>query len=66
MSDERLDGDRQRCEYVVWFGEGGGPFLFCGTPATKRYPAMGGGFMHLCDEHSIAHLDYVENVPHAR
>lgn len=54
------------CEYIVHWYEGGALPLFCGTPATKRYPAMGGGFMYLCDEHSIKHLDYAEDVLNAR
>jgi hypothetical protein len=60
---EIADGDRQTCEYVIEWGDTPGKALtFCGTPATQRYPAMGGGFMHLCDEHSIKHLNYTEPV----
>lgn len=62
MSDERLDADRQRCEYLIKWDKYHPQF--CDTPATKRYQAMGGGYMHLCDEHSIVHLDYVEDLPH--
>jgi hypothetical protein len=39
------------------------PLRQCGTEARWRYPAMGGGYMHLCDEHGIKHLNEVEPVP---
>lgn len=63
MSDKRVDGNRQCCEYIVWWGEGQDAPLLCGAPATKRYPAMGGGLMHRCDQHSIKHPEYGEAVP---
>jgi hypothetical protein len=38
------------CEHVIkWDGE---TAEFCGKPTEWRYPAMGGGHMHLCDEHA--------------
>ncbi len=51
------------CEFIVQWGNGPRPTIYCGTLATQRYPAAGGGFMHMCDEHSIPHLNYVEPVP---
>lgn len=33
---------------------------WCGRPATMRYPAMGGGFMHLCDDHGAKHTRIVD------
>jgi hypothetical protein len=54
---------RPGCEVVIQWGNQWRETIFCGSPATKRYPAMGGGFMHLCDEHSIKHLNYVEDIP---
>lgn len=32
----------------------------CFRPATMRYPAMGGGFMHLCAEHGEQHARIVD------
>lgn len=32
----------------------------CGQPATMRYPAMGGGWMHLCDGHGFKHTQLVD------
>lgn len=59
-------GETPTCEVIVWWGEGDSSPVYCGTPATQRYPAMGGGFMHMCDEHSIKHLDYTEAAPDVR
>lgn len=50
----------QACEVIMGWHE---PVKFCGTPATQRYPASGGGYMYLCDEHSIKHLNYTESIP---
>lgn len=33
---------------------------FCGRPAMMRYPAMGGGWMHLCDEHGAKHAAIID------
>ncbi len=38
----------------------------CGAPAAWRYPAMGGGFMHLCVEHGQPHAAYAEPIPLAQ
>lgn len=32
----------------------------CGQPAMMRYPAMGGGYMHLCDVHGAKHARIVD------
>ena len=32
----------------------------CGDPAQLRYPAMGGGYMHLCEKHGAKHAHYCE------
>jgi hypothetical protein len=34
----------------------------CGKPATHRYAAMGGGFMHLCADHAEPHKKYAEPI----
>lgn len=34
----------------------------CGRPSVYRYPAMGGGWAYLCDEHGARHADYSEHV----
>ena len=54
------------CEFLIRWAPRERDIVFCGTPATKRYPAAGGGYMHLCDEHSLKHLDYAEDVPDVR
>jgi hypothetical protein len=46
------------CEYVMAWE----PLAFCGTLARWRYPASGGGYMYLCDEHGIANLNHTEPV----
>lgn len=33
-----------------------GEIHVCGNPTTWRYPAMGGGYAHLCDMHAAKHL----------
>jgi hypothetical protein len=32
------------------------PDRFCGQPTTHAYPAMGYGWMALCEQHAIKHL----------
>lgn len=54
------------CEVVMRWAKDERDIEFCGTPATMRYPDASGGWMHLCDEHSIPHLNYATPVPHAR
>lgn len=47
------------CEIV----RGEGPQWFeriCEKAATMRYPAMGGGWMHLCAEHGKKHARLVD------
>lgn len=39
------------------------PIRHCGLPAVLRYPAYGGGHMHLCAEHGKAHISYSEPIP---
>jgi hypothetical protein len=51
------------CEFIIAWPTGSKPAVYCGTVATQRYPAMGGGFMHMCDEHSITHLNHTEPIP---
>jgi hypothetical protein len=51
------------CEFIIAWPSGSKPAVYCGTLATQRYPAMGGGFMHMCDEHSITHLNHTEPIP---
>jgi hypothetical protein len=51
------------CEFIIAWPTGSKPAVYCGTAATQRYPAMGGGFMHMCDEHSIIHLNHTEPIP---
>lgn len=59
------EDEARRCEFVMSWGNKWHPLRQCDSRATKRYQALGGGFMHLCDEHSIRHLNYVEDVPNA-
>lgn len=61
MADPRPRVERPTCETIVGWCKCGEPH-FCGTVARWRYPAMGGGFMHLCDEHGIKHLNYAEAI----
>src|SRR5438105_2967995 len=51
------------CEFILAWPTDSKPAVYCGTVATQRYPAMGGGFMHMCDEHSIIHLNHTEPIP---
>lgn len=44
------------CEYLLSTD----PVVFCGKVAVRRYPAMGGGFMHLCLAHGKQHESYAE------
>lgn len=44
------DNEQGACEVLTGHGES-----VCGAPATFRYPAMGGGYMRLCDHHGIKH-----------
>lgn len=37
----------------------------CGKPATRAYPAMGGGYMALCDDHAERH-PYAISIDAAR
>lgn len=37
-----------------------GEYAFCGQSTTMRYRAMGGGFMHLCDDHGGPHASYCD------
>jgi hypothetical protein len=46
------------CEYATRW-EGATP-VPCGKRSVARYPAAGGGFMHLCGEHTRGHDAYVE------
>lgn len=34
----------------------------CQKPAVLRYPAMGGGYMHLCAAHGEKHASYCERL----
>lgn len=34
----------------------------CCKPSTYRYESMGGGYMHLCDEHGPRHASISEHV----
>lgn len=34
---------------------------FCSREATMRYPAHGGGYMHLCESHGEKHDAYSEH-----
>jgi hypothetical protein len=52
----------ETCEYVaIWHNRFGQP-EYCGQRATWRYPAMGGGYMHLCDKHAERHKSYAERI----
>lgn len=58
MSDEK-DNERGTCEVIdEWLASGG--TLKCGYHAVYRYPAQGGGYMRLCDEHGAKHAKYSE------
>lgn len=35
---------------------------FCGKPTTYAYPAMGGGWMPLCEEHGRQHLPHAFHI----
>lgn len=45
------------CEVYPWT---------CQQPAVLRYPALGGGYMHLCEEHGAPHARYCERWSGAR
>lgn len=48
-----------KCEVVS--GEHPNPLQrVCTRPAVLRYPAMGGGWMHLCAEHGAQHARIVD------
>ena len=51
------------CEFIMQWPTSSRPAIYCGTPATRRYPAMGGGFMHMCDEHSLPLINCTEPIP---
>lgn len=54
MTTEATGGPQEICEIVR--GEGRHWYeRVCRQPATMRYPAMSGGFMHLCAEHGEKH-----------
>lgn len=55
----------ETCEHILRWGNAslGITTIFCGTRATQRYPAMGGGYAYLCDEHALPLLNHTEAVP---
>lgn len=57
------DQAKPTCEFIMQWGNASRPTIYCGTPATQRYPTVGRNFMHMCDEHSIPHLNYTQPVP---
>lgn len=48
----------QTCEHITHWN--GGDPTFCCKVAVRRYPAMSGGYMHLCIEHAKGHESYAE------
>lgn len=40
----------------------GAPFTPCGKPSTCRYPAMGGGWHHMCAAHGARHGNIIEHA----
>lgn len=38
----------------------------CGEPSTLAYPALGGGYHAMCDEHAKKHVDYCVTIEAAR
>jgi len=52
MTNEK---DVSGCEYIYQWAPPDKPVL-CGRSAAWRYPAMGGGYMHLCEMHAARHL----------
>lgn len=51
----------ETCETLV-SPEGGG----CGRSATFAYPAMGGGWFSMCDDHAKKHRAYSVTIDDAR
>lgn len=51
------DQKQGRCEML-----GATPTVddMCGQPAVYRYPALGGGYMRLCEPHAHRHIRYCE------
>lgn len=55
----------QACEVILRWHDDRLP-EYCGRPTMARYPAAGGGYMHLCEEHAAPHLKYAERIEPAR
>lgn len=49
------------CEVVIEWGPNNTIAKQCDGPVTYRYPAMGGGYMHLCEAHGAKHAGYAEH-----
>jgi hypothetical protein len=64
------DDEQGTCETLVTTRAASGEALqslrFCGKPAALRYPAMGGGFMRMCERHGATHAGYCERWNDAR
>lgn len=53
--------EKEQGECEVVRGEHPDPLTrVCFEPATMRYPAMRGGYMHLCDRHGAKHARLVD------
>lgn len=55
MNDDQLKPS-QTCGVMI-SGTTDETAVFCGAPTTHAYPAMGGGYMALCREHSRKHTE---------
>lgn len=52
------------CEKITARGVAGTHEMecFCGKPTSYAYPAMGGGWMALCEEHGKKHLPHISPI----
>ena len=51
-----------KCEVVMQWEPNNTIAETCDAPATWRYPAMGGGYMHLCETHGSKHASISEHL----
>lgn len=50
------------CDAIVEWDREGDAHRYCGQPTAAYYPAAGGGFMSLCDEHAKPHGNTVTRL----
>ena len=55
------ESEATTCEHIVaWAWDRPPRPVFCGKLAVRRYPAMAGGYMHMCIEHAKGHEAWSE------